>query len=117
MAAPHEVYNRLLGAEKAQSTVEFAAKHLRHYSPLVRTWAGRRLKDMNDAAAHAALLEAVNHPDARVRRAAFDAISGYDNWGRPFKRTIEKPGRWGKDGALAAVSSVCSLINRSKPYS
>lgn len=88
-APPHEVYNQLLGKDRSKSTVEFAAKHLQHYSPLVRTWAARRLKDMNDAAAHKALEKAAGHSDPRVRRAVYDAISGYDNWGRPFRSSMD----------------------------
>ena len=86
---PSEVYRLLLKDRKQEATVEFCAKHLRHYSPLVRTWAARRLGEMNDSAAITALTEASKHHDARVRRAAFDAISGYDNWSRPIKGRID----------------------------
>ncbi len=87
-AAPHEVYHLLIGKDKKKSTVNFAAQHLLHYSPLVRTWAGRRLRDVNDEASLDALAKAANHSDPRVRRAVYDAISGYDNWGRPFRSSI-----------------------------
>ncbi len=39
---------------------------------------------MNTDKAIAALEEAINHDDPRVRRAVFDAISSYDNWRRPI---------------------------------
>ena len=84
-ADPHVVYARLLGDEKGDVSVPFCAQHLRHFSPLVRTWAARRLGERNDAEAHEALEEALGHPDARVRRAVFDALSGYDNWARPLR--------------------------------
>ncbi len=82
-ATPHEVYDLLIGKRKKEATVAFAAQHLHHYSPMVRTWAARSLEARNDADAHAALVAASKHADPRVRRAAFDAISGYDNWRRP----------------------------------
>jgi hypothetical protein len=85
---PHVVYARLLGDRKEEATVTFCAKHLRHSSPLIRTWAGRRLGERNDAAAHEALAEALGHSDPRVRRAVFDAISGYDNWSRPIRARL-----------------------------
>ena len=66
-AAPHEVYLLLLKDRKEEATVPFCAKHLRHYSPLVRTWAARRLKEINSPEAHAALAEAAAHADPRVR--------------------------------------------------
>jgi hypothetical protein len=79
LVAPHEVYALLLKDRKEESTVGFCAKHLGHYSPLVRSWAARRLSELNNAKAIAALEKAVSHDDPRVRRAVFDAISGYDN--------------------------------------
>ena len=119
---PREVYGRLLGRQKSQSTVEFEAKHLRHYSPLVRSWAARALASRNDEAARTALGVAASHPDPRVRRAAFDGLSGYDNWSRPMRgripaeevsrlampaiaRTLDDPeaGWWEIDGALFAL--------------
>jgi hypothetical protein len=82
-AEPHEVYALLIGDESSKATVGFCAQHLRHFSPLVRTWAARRLKEFDTPEAHAALSEAVGHADPRVRRAVYDALSGYDNWSRP----------------------------------
>ena len=84
-ADPREVYARLLGKKKSLATVEFCAQHLRHYSPLVRSWAARALGERDDEEAHAALAQAAGNDDARVRRAAFDGVSGYDNWGRPMR--------------------------------
>lgn len=119
---PHLVYEKLLGKSKSSTSVEFCAKHLRHFSPLVRTWAAKRLKELKSEEAVQALVEAANHEDARVRRAAYDAVSGYDNWGRPFKTTIQpeivsakflpailkslndpKSAWWELDGALFAL--------------
>ncbi len=88
--APHEVYDLLLGERKGECTADFCGKHLRHFSPLVRTWAAKRLKEMNSDAAVEILVESVTHSDPRVRRAVYDSISGYDNWSRPFKTTIEQ---------------------------
>ncbi|MFK7852211.1 MAG: DUF6288 domain-containing protein [Akkermansiaceae bacterium] len=82
---PHEIYNQLLGEKRNEVSPEFCTKYLRHFSPLVRTWAARRLKEMKVVAP---LEEAVLHSDPRVRRAVYDAISGYDNWRRPFKTTL-----------------------------
>ncbi|MCP3915962.1 MAG: hypothetical protein GY711_10440 [bacterium] len=119
---PREVYARLLGKKKGAATVEFCARHLRHYSPLVRSWAARALGERNDAEAHAALAEAARDADPRVRRAAFDGVSGYDNWSRPMRGRVSpavvsslflpaivetlKDGRsawWEIDGALFAL--------------
>ena len=121
-APPHVVYEKLLGKTKSSSTVEFCAKHLRHFSPLVRTWAAKRLKEIKSEEAVDALVEASSHDDPRVRRAAYDAVSGYDNWGRPFKTTTQpqtvsarflpailktlndpKSAWWELDGALFAL--------------
>ena len=88
-APPHVVYDRLLGKETNKATVEFCAEHLQHFSPLVRTWAAKRLKEMRSEEAVASLAGMVGHGDPRVRRAVYDAVSGYDNWGRPFKTTID----------------------------
>lgn len=119
---PREVYGRLLGRQKSRSSVEFEARHLRHYSPLVRSWAARALGARNDEAAQAALGQALRHPDPRVRRAGFDGLSGYDNWSRPMRgkvaaevvsrlampaisETLEDPEAswWEVDGALFAL--------------
>ncbi len=122
IAPPHLVYEHLLGSKKDQATVDFCAAHLGHFSPLVRAWAGKRLREMKSQEAIEALAKAVDHPDPRVRRAVYDAVSGYDNWGRPFKptitpevvserflaaiiKTIKNPTAawWEKDGALFAL--------------
>lgn len=119
---PHEIYHLLLKDRKEEATAADGAKYLRHYSPLVRTWAARRLSELNDEAAIAVLEEAVTHADPRVRRAVFDAISGYDNWGRPMKGRMDPAvvsekfltsiqsalaspdaAWWEKDGALFAL--------------
>ena len=87
-AEPHEIYHKTIGKGKGSADVAFYAKHLRHYSPLVRTWSARALKEKNTPDAQAAIIAAAGHADPRVRRAACDAVSGYDNWGRPFKATM-----------------------------
>ncbi len=70
---PHQVNDTIPGVHavprrsgilhSAAARVEVRAKHLRHFSPLVRSWAGRRLGEQGDAANHDALIEAA----ARVR--------------------------------------------------
>ena len=119
---PHQLYEALLLKGDAPPSIELCSKHLRHYSPLVRTWAGRRLGEMNDPQAINALHTASLHSDARVRRAAFDAISGYDNWRRPIRGRLpakvvserflkqilttiqdEESAWWELDGALFAL--------------
>ncbi|MDA8967703.1 HEAT repeat domain-containing protein, partial [bacterium] len=82
---PDEIYSKLLEDKDNAPTVAYCIKYMRHYSPLVRTWAGRRLGEMKTPKAIAALRKASLHTDPRVRRAAFDAISGYDNWRRPIR--------------------------------
>jgi len=82
---PDQIYTKLLKDQQNIPTISYCSKYLRHYSPLVRTWAGRRLGEMNTPKAIAALRRASLHSDPRVRRAAYDAISGYDNWRRPIK--------------------------------
>ncbi|MDB4419330.1 DUF6288 domain-containing protein [bacterium] len=82
---PDKIYTKLLEIGAPAPTVSYCSKYLRHYSPLVRTWAGRRLGEMKTPKAIEALQRASLHSDPRVRRAAFDAISGYDNWQRPIK--------------------------------
>lgn len=119
---PHQIYSRLLEDKHSNPTVSYCSKYLRHYSPLVRAWAGRRLGEMNTPTAIAALRKASLHADPRVRRAAYDAISGYDNWRRPIKGrlpaavvseqflpqiiatlTNEESAWWEIDGALFAL--------------
>ena len=80
---PHEIHEMLRGANRANAPVDFCAKMMRHYSPMVRTWAARRLAERADQPAIDAIVQALHHSDPRVRRAALDGISGYDNWGRP----------------------------------
>ncbi|MEY2981595.1 MAG: hypothetical protein RL562_1822 [Planctomycetota bacterium] len=122
--APHVVYDRFLGDRRDEADVAYAARHLRHHSPMVRTWAGRRLAVLGGDAVLKALEGAASHDDPRVRRAAFDAVSGYDNWRRPTKpafsadvvserfltailRALEDPDTawWEVDGALFALGA------------
>ena len=99
-APPHEIHDALRG--QGDPPVPFCAKMMRHYSPLVRTWAARKLAERADDAAVAAIEEALRHPDPRVRRAACDGISGYDNWGRPTA-----PGRLRGKIPASVVSARC----------
>lgn len=85
---PHVVYDWLLGSGKATVTVAYCEKHLKHYSPMVRWWASERLKSINTVESRAALASAVSHEDPRVRRSVYDALSGYNNWSRPFSATV-----------------------------
>ncbi len=80
-AQPHEIHAKLRGP--GMPPVAFSAKMMRHYSPMVRTWAARKLAERADTASVNEIVKALQHPDVRVRRAACDGISGYDNWGRP----------------------------------
>ena len=81
-AEPHEVHETLRGRAKDKAPVAFCATMMRHHNPMFRTWAARRLGDRAEKADVDALAEALEHPDPRVRRAACDGFSGYDNWGR-----------------------------------
>lgn len=85
---PHEIYDQTIGKNKGTASIEFCAKHLHHYNPLVRSWCARVLSNKKSPQAYDVIAAAVTHPDARVRRAGFDTISGYDNWRRPFRSTI-----------------------------
>ena len=89
-ASPHELYQLLLKDRKEEATIAFSAQQLRSYSPLVRTWAGKRLREIGSSEAIAALKTAAAHEDPRVRRAAFDAVSGYDNWRRPMNEGLDQ---------------------------
>jgi len=99
-ARPDEIHEALRGKGDVPTT--FCAKMMRHYSPMVRTWAARKLAEKADDASVGAIVEALGHPDARVRRAACDGISGYDNWGRPTA-----PGRLRGRITPAVVSARC----------
>ncbi|MEM7012169.1 MAG: DUF6288 domain-containing protein, partial [Verrucomicrobiota bacterium] len=119
---PHEVYALLLKDRQKKVTVPFCAQQLLSYSPLVRSWAGKRLREIGSPEAIAALVKAATHEDPRVRRAVYDAVSGYDNWRRPMNngldrktvskeflpsilRTLDKSSSawWEIDGALFAL--------------
>ncbi len=135
MDSPHVVYERLIGKKKDEATVAFCAKHLRHYSPMVRSWAARYLNEDPSQDATDALAEAVQHSDPRVRRAVYDSISGYDNWGRPLRtrmpratvsdrflpsmlQTLNDPSSawWEIDGALFALGRAeAADIRRQMP--
>lgn len=110
-AAPHEIYEVTIGSKKETASVEFCAQHLRHYNPLVRNWSARVLKNKNSEAALDAIADALAAPDPRVRRAGFDAISGYDNWGRPFRSGVQ-PGAV-SERFLPAITKTLASPNSS----
>ncbi len=78
--APHVIYGKLRAKEAV--SVAYAARQMRHFSPMIRTWAAYKLAAIKTDAAYNAIVAALNDPDVRVRRAGCDAISGYTNWGR-----------------------------------
>jgi hypothetical protein len=75
-----EIYNKLNGKEPV--SVEYAVRQMRHFSPMIRTWAAYKLAAIHTDEAYDAIVKALDNPDVRVRRAGCDAISGYTNWGR-----------------------------------
>lgn len=77
---PDVIYAKLTGKEPV--SVEYAARQMRHYSPMFRTWAAYKLAANQNDRAYEEIVKALNDPDVRVRRAGCDAISGYTNWGR-----------------------------------
>ena len=77
---PDVIYGKLTGKEPV--SVEYAARQMRHFSPMIRTWASYKLAAVQNDEAYDAIVEALNDADPRVRRAGCDAISGYTNWGR-----------------------------------
>ncbi|MFQ6131978.1 MAG: DUF6288 domain-containing protein, partial [Armatimonadota bacterium] len=106
-AEPHEIYEMLWG--EGNPPVEFCANMMRHYSPMVRTWAARKLADRADEASVEALAKALRHEDPRVRRAALDGISGYDNWGRPTSRERQR----GKIPSAVVSSRMVPMITKA----
>ncbi len=77
---PDVVYAKLTGREPV--SVEYAARQMRHYSPMMRTWAAYKLAACQNEQAYEEIAKALSDSDVRVRRAGCDAISGYTNWGR-----------------------------------
>jgi hypothetical protein len=77
---PHEIYNNLTGREPV--TAEYSAKMMRHFNPVIRTFAAHKLGALKTDAAYDQIDAALKDPDPRVRRAGCDAISKYENWGR-----------------------------------
>ena len=117
---PHVIYEKVHG--RGAISVEYAARQMRHFSPMIRTWAAYKLADIKNDEAYDAISEALNHTDPRVRRAGCDSISSYKNWGRSgicklprevvtaqFVPAIEKmlndpdAAWWEIDGALSAL--------------
>ncbi|MAG58506.1 MAG: hypothetical protein CMJ83_19635 [Planctomycetes bacterium] len=114
---PDVVWRSLFDTRRSTAEVGMAARHLLHYSPMVRTWAARVLAQRADEAAIDALANAAAHRDPRVRRAAFDAVSGYDNWGRathPGRRRGRIPADVASAGFLPAILK--TLRNRSAAW-
>ena len=120
---PHEVYDRL-GADynkpQEKAGKAFCVKMMRHYNPTARRQAGVALARMG---ATDEIARALQHPDPRVRRAAFEAIDSYNGFFRAPKGTfppavvsakflpeIEKAlkdpevSMWELDGAILALS-------------
>ncbi|MEO0795945.1 MAG: DUF6288 domain-containing protein [Verrucomicrobiota bacterium] len=85
---PHVYDENLAGNNRFSTSLDYCAKYLRHYNPMTRNRAAELLRQFNNSAAYAVLLEAAQDPDTRVRRAAFDALGGYRTFGRPMARTI-----------------------------
>jgi len=83
---PHVIYAKVTG--RAPVSVAYAAKQMRHFSPMIRTWAGRKLAAVQSNEAYDAIAAALTDPDVRVRRAGCDAISGYRNWGHAKSGSI-----------------------------
>jgi len=119
---PHVTFAKITGRDPLP--VEYCTTLLRHYNPVFRTFAGRKLAELRSEAAYDAIEAALQHDDPRVRRAACDAISSYNNWGRnghgaglprdvvserfvPHLEAIlndEAAAFWETDGALWALS-------------
>jgi len=130
---PDVVYAKLTGKEPV--SVEYAARQMRHYSPMMRTWAAYKLAACQNERAYEEILKALNDPDVRVRRAGCDAISGYTNWGRggfgkiprevvtdkcmpAIEKMLNDPEAafWEIDGALWALGCAkCESIRKNWP--
>lgn len=76
----HEV--QALVESKEPVDVETLATMLRHFNPYIRTRAAWKIGSIKTEEAYKAISSAIQHPDARVRRAGFDAISQYHHWSR-----------------------------------
>ena len=70
----------LTHAEKEHMPVEWYATLLRHYSPVLRSWAAHGLGYQGEAAVPE-ILKALKSPDARVRVAGMEAAAGTLFWG------------------------------------
>jgi hypothetical protein len=84
--APHVIFEKVKGKEPL--SVAYAARMMRHFSPMIRTWAAYKLAEINTEEAHEAIAAALTHPDPRVRRAGCDSISSYKNWGRSHTEKV-----------------------------
>ena len=85
---PHIIFQRLKGKELP--SVDYLANLMRHFNPMVRTWAGQRLVEHRSDEAYDAIEAALAHPDVRVRRAGCDAISTYHNWQRKHNQVVPR---------------------------
>ena len=102
---PLETFHLLLD-ENSKPTAEECIKHLKHYSPLVRNWAAKRLRGMLDEKVLAALKKDLAHKDPRVRRAVFNVLCAYDGWSRPFRTTLEP-----EKASKVALKTILSILN------
>lgn len=115
-----------LNGPKGQPTVSQCAILMRHYLPHVRNWAANNINVIGTPAALDEIEKAMQHSDARVRRAGFNAIVNYlGSWftvdGRrnnvppetvaerymPYiQKTLDNPNCdwWETDGAILALS-------------
>ena len=120
--SPEYLYENLLVHGSKPST-ELCLRALKHYSPLVRNWAAKKLKEIPDSNVLNKLKAMLSHADPRVKRAALNVFSGYDNWSRPFRTKLDAKSTskyaypaiqkilndsnaslWEKDGALLALA-------------
>jgi len=120
--SPKFLFDNLLD-RNSKPKAELCLRALKHYNPLVRNWAAKKLKEMPDTKTLGELRNLLKHPDPRVKRAVLNVFSGYDNWSRPFKTKIDakltskyaypaiksildnpNSSLWEKDGALLALA-------------
>lgn len=115
-----------LGGPKGKPTVQQCATLMRHYLPHVRNWAANNLNILGTPAAFDEIEKALQHSDARVRRAGFNAIVNYlgswftvdrrrnnvpskvviERYMPYIKKTLDNPNSdwWEMDGAIFALS-------------
>ncbi|MEM7391526.1 MAG: DUF6288 domain-containing protein, partial [Verrucomicrobiota bacterium] len=82
----HELSSHLFTGISTQS-VAWLGRMLKHYNPVWRNRAAMELSRRADAASIAELEIALQQTDVRVRRAALEAIAGYEAFFRPMDET------------------------------